>query len=94
MTSWGHYNGAEPSAILALFQLPGSNAIEAAKDAKKLMEELKKRFPPDMDYNIAIDTTVKSVTRRDSRNRQRLLGGAGAGDARWFLFSCKAGGRH
>ena len=56
----GEYNG-KPSAILALFQLPGSNAIEAAKDTKKLMEELKKRFPSDVDYHVAIDTT-KSVT--------------------------------
>jgi HAE1 family hydrophobic/amphiphilic exporter-1 len=56
----GHYNG-KPSAIMALFQLPGSNAIEAAKRVKERMEELKKRFPSDIDYNIAIDTT-KSVT--------------------------------
>ena len=56
----GHFNG-KPSAILALFQLPGSNAIEAAKQVRKLMEELKKRFPSDMDYDVAIDTT-KSVT--------------------------------
>ena len=40
----GRFNG-KPSAILALFQLPGSNAIEAAKGVKKLMDELKKRFP-------------------------------------------------
>ena len=53
--------GGKPSAILALFPLPGSNAIEAAKGVKKLMEELKARFPSDIDYNIAIDTT-KSVT--------------------------------
>ncbi|MGP8198064.1 MAG: efflux RND transporter permease subunit, partial [Limisphaerales bacterium] len=56
----GHYNG-KPSAILALFQLPNSNAIEAEKGVKKLMEELKTRFPSDIDYKIPIDTT-KSVT--------------------------------
>ncbi len=56
----GHYNG-KPSAILALFQLPNSNAIEAEKGVKKLMAELKTRFPSDMDYKIPIDTT-KSVT--------------------------------
>ena len=56
----GHYNG-KPSAILALFQLPNSNAIEAEKGVKKLMEELKTRFPSDVDYQIPIDTT-KSVT--------------------------------
>jgi HAE1 family hydrophobic/amphiphilic exporter-1 len=56
----GRFNG-KPSAILALFQLPNSNAIEAAKGVKKLMEELKTRFPSDLDYQIPIDTT-KSVT--------------------------------
>ncbi len=56
----GRYNG-KPSAILALFQLPNSNAIEAEKGVKKLMEELKTRFPSDVDYDIPIDTT-KSVT--------------------------------
>ena len=56
----GRYGG-KPSAILALFQLPNSNAIEAAKGVKKLMEELKTRFPSDIDYNSPIDTT-KSVT--------------------------------
>src|SRR5277367_412463 len=56
----GRYNG-KPSAILALFQLPNSNAIEAAKGVKKLLEELKTRFPSDVDYGIPIDTT-KSVT--------------------------------
>src|SRR5271155_5007715 len=56
----GRYGG-KPSAILALFQLPNSNAIEAEKGVKKLMEELKTRFPSDVDYNIPIDTT-KSVT--------------------------------
>ena len=56
----GRYN-SKPSAILALYQLPGSNAIEAAKGVRKLMEELKKRFPADLDYQISIDTT-KSVT--------------------------------
>ena len=53
--------GGKPSAIIAVYQLPNSNAIEAAKGVKKLMEELKKRFPSDVDYQIPIDTT-KSVT--------------------------------
>jgi HAE1 family hydrophobic/amphiphilic exporter-1 len=56
----GRFNG-KPSAILAVFQLPGSNAIDAAKNVKKLMEELKKNFPSDVDFHIPIDTT-KSVT--------------------------------
>lgn len=47
----------KPSAIIALYQLPGSNAIKAADGAKKLMAELKKRFPADLDYVIGLDTT-------------------------------------
>ncbi len=49
------------AAIVALYQMPGSNALDAANGAKKLMEQLKKRFPPGLDYVIALDTTL-SVT--------------------------------
>ena len=52
----GRLNG-KPAAIVALYQLPGSNAIKAADGAKKLMTELKKRFPADVDYVIGLDTT-------------------------------------
>ncbi len=52
---------SKPSAILALYQLPGSNAIEAAKGVQKMMAVLKERFPSDIDYLITIDTT-KAVT--------------------------------
>src|SRR5256885_11300363 len=51
----------KPSAILALFQLPGSNALDAAKGAKKRMAELKQSFASGLDYVIPLDTT-KSVT--------------------------------
>src|SRR5215472_963330 len=47
-----------PCALIALYQLPGSNAVEAADGAKKLMEKLKKSFPPDLDYVVALDTTL------------------------------------
>jgi HAE1 family hydrophobic/amphiphilic exporter-1 len=47
----------KPTAVLALYQLPGSNAIEAANGVKRLMAELKGRFPADLDYHITIDTT-------------------------------------
>jgi HAE1 family hydrophobic/amphiphilic exporter-1 len=56
----GRYNG-KPTAVLALYQLPGSNAIEAAQGVEKRMAELKQRFPSDLDYQIPIDTT-KAVT--------------------------------
>jgi HAE1 family hydrophobic/amphiphilic exporter-1 len=52
----GRLNG-KACAVLALYQLPGTNAIAAVDGVKKLMEQAKKSFPPDMDYVIALDTT-------------------------------------
>jgi HAE1 family hydrophobic/amphiphilic exporter-1 len=56
----GRFN-SKPSAVLALYQLPGSNAIEAAQGVERLMAELKGRFPLDLDYQVTIDTT-RAVT--------------------------------
>src|SRR4051794_16039830 len=53
----GHLNG-KPSAVVAIYQLPGSNAVATAKGVRKLFEEAKKRFPSDVDYTIPIDTTL------------------------------------
>jgi len=52
----GRLNG-KACAVLALYQLPGTNAIQAVDGVKKLMEQAKKSFPPDMDYVVALDTT-------------------------------------
>lgn len=48
----------KPAAIVAVYQLPGSNAIQAAEGVKKLMVELKQRFPAGIDYAISLDTTL------------------------------------
>ena len=48
----------KPTAILAIYQLPGSNAIASAKAVKALMAEAKKSFPPGLEYTIALDTTL------------------------------------
>jgi hydrophobic/amphiphilic exporter-1 (mainly G- bacteria), HAE1 family len=48
----------KPSAVIAIYQLPGSNAIQAAQSAKDLMVESRKRFPPGLEYVIALDTTL------------------------------------
>jgi HAE1 family hydrophobic/amphiphilic exporter-1 len=53
----GRFNG-KPSAILALYQLPGSNAVQAAAGVRKRMAELKKRFPGDLAYEVSLDTTL------------------------------------
>ena len=56
----GRFKG-KPTAILALFQLPGTNALDAANGAKKVMAKIKESFPGDLDYEIGLDTTL-SVT--------------------------------
>jgi hydrophobic/amphiphilic exporter-1 (mainly G- bacteria), HAE1 family len=48
----------KPAALVALYQLPDSNAVEAADGARKLMAKLKESFPPDLDYSVALDTTL------------------------------------
>jgi len=53
----GKFNG-EPSAILAFYQLPGTNALDAAAGVKAKMAELAQRFPPDMQYTMSLDTTL------------------------------------
>src|SRR4029077_9113466 len=60
-TVFGRLNG-QPSAIIAIYQLPGSNAVDAANGVRKLMTGMKKRFPEDVDYVVALDTT-KSVSQ-------------------------------
>ena len=40
----GRYNG-KPAAIMAIYQLPGSNAVDAANGVQKALEELKQKFP-------------------------------------------------
>ncbi len=48
----------QPSAILALYQLPGTNAVKAAQGVRQLMNEAKQRFPADIDYTVALDQTL------------------------------------
>jgi HAE1 family hydrophobic/amphiphilic exporter-1 len=48
----------QPSAIIAVFQAPGSNALAVASGIKATMEELKRRFPGDLDYRVSLDTTL------------------------------------
>ncbi len=55
----GHLNG-KPAAVVAVYQLPGSNAVDAAERVREFMTEAKKRFPDDIDFAVPLDTT-KSV---------------------------------
>ena len=56
----GRHDGT-PSAVIAVFQIPGTNAIDVATRVKATMEELKQRFPRDMDYLVSLDTTLPVV---------------------------------
>ena len=53
----GRHNG-KPSAVIALFQIPGTNALEVANKVKATMDDLKTRFPRDMEYEVSLDTTL------------------------------------
>jgi HAE1 family hydrophobic/amphiphilic exporter-1 len=67
----GRMNG-NPSANVAVFQAPGSNALEVANGVRATMDELKKRFPQDIDYRISFDTT-RPVTEGIREIRATLI---------------------
>src|SRR5713101_1856887 len=46
------------AAVVSVNQLPGANALAVANQVKKTLEELKTRFPPDLDYEVSLDTTL------------------------------------
>jgi HAE1 family hydrophobic/amphiphilic exporter-1 len=48
----------KPSAAIAVYQLPGSNAVQTVDGVRKLMTQMKQRFPQDIDYTISLDQTL------------------------------------
>jgi len=52
------YLDGEPSITLAVYQLPGSNALETAKSIKDSMKQLSETFPKGVQYRMVYDTTV------------------------------------
>ena len=52
----GRLNG-KPSAIIAVYQLPGTNAVQTVQGVRKLMAQMKQRFPQDIDYAVSLDQT-------------------------------------
>jgi hydrophobe/amphiphile efflux-1 (HAE1) family protein len=59
-TLMGRLNG-KPSAVIAIYQLPGSNAVDTAAGVKKLVAQLSSRFPNDMSSVVSLDQT-RAVT--------------------------------
>ena len=55
--SIGRLNG-ESAAVLTLFQIPGTNALDVAAQVKSTMAELSARFPNDLQYGVSLDTTL------------------------------------
>src|SRR6202008_3205182 len=51
----------QPAAVFGIFQTPGSNGLAVSAEIKKTLVELKQRFPNDLDYAIAVDTTLPVV---------------------------------
>ncbi|MBO5865711.1 MAG: efflux RND transporter permease subunit [Bacteroidaceae bacterium] len=47
----------KPTAALAVYQSPGSSSLAVSKAVREKMEELAKAFPPEVQYQIALDTT-------------------------------------
>jgi len=49
---------SKPAAVMAVYQVPGSNALAVAAQIKSTLAELAKRFPRDMEYLVSLDTTL------------------------------------
>jgi len=50
------YNG-KTATLIAVYQQPGANALQVATDVRTALADMKKSFPPGLDYDIALDTT-------------------------------------
>src|SRR4029079_12966095 len=46
------------SGALGIFLAPGANAIETADNVKKILTDAQKKFPPDMAYDVVMDSTL------------------------------------
>ncbi len=49
---------AQDGVGIGIFQIPGSNALEVARNVKAEMAQLAESFPPGMKYQVAFDTTL------------------------------------
>jgi len=55
---WNARVNQKPAASVAIYQLPGANALDIKQRAVEKMEELQKRFPDGISYSIPYDTTL------------------------------------
>ncbi len=54
---YSRFNSA-PTAAIGIYQLPGANAVDVARQVRAVMDELAQRFPQDLTYTVFYDTTV------------------------------------
>jgi len=54
---YSRFNGA-PAAAIGIYQSPGSNAVDVAKQIRNTMDTLATRFPNDLSYTLFFDSTV------------------------------------
>ncbi|MBV8754409.1 MAG: efflux RND transporter permease subunit, partial [Hyphomicrobiales bacterium] len=54
---YSRFNRA-PTAAIGIYQSPGSNAVDVAKQVRAAMTTLATRFPADLAYNVFYDSTV------------------------------------
>ena len=48
----------KPSIAVAVYQLPGANALQVSQGVRATMEKLEKRFPEGVDYEIVYTQLV------------------------------------
>jgi HAE1 family hydrophobic/amphiphilic exporter-1 len=48
----------KPTAAIAIFQLPGANALDVAKEVRTAVDKMSKKFPPGLHYSVPFDTTM------------------------------------
>ncbi|SOZ36252.1 efflux RND transporter permease subunit [Cupriavidus neocaledonicus] len=51
------YKG-KTATLMAVYQQPGANALDVSRQVRATLAELKKSFPPGLEYDIALDTTT------------------------------------
>jgi multidrug efflux pump len=54
---YSRFNGA-PAAAIGIYQSPGSNAVEVARQVRVTLDSLATRFPADLAYTVFWDATV------------------------------------
>ncbi len=48
----------KPTAAIGIYQLPGANALQVAKEVRATVAKMAKKFPPGMQYSVPFDTTI------------------------------------